>query len=260
MTTLNRFATAVLLACSFLILSNLQPAYAKGNAKQHQSRARKHQHKYLGMAKKNAKSKRKGKAKGKARKKRSRQYSYANPGRHRQKQSGSVRAHRKSAGGNLSTSVNGIVGILTGVSGIDETIFAFGGDASYPVTGNVTVDGGLLYWGISHNVGFVSINVSVLTVDAGPIYHVPLSRSTSFCFGGRFGLARVSVETQGDLLGYDMSASASESTFLGTAVGGIRYASGSLTMGAELRKILFTEDALSDFDGIYALGVLGVNL
>jgi hypothetical protein len=158
-----------------------------------------------------------------------------------------------SSGLSNQTTGRGLLGFFMG----KNSAMIFGAGVTVPRTKTMALDGGLDYV----KVGNEYLSVSMLRFAGGGAYIIPTGRDSAARFGGRLGIARVTVSYtippifEGD---EPISESKSSSSLYGELRGAYEMKLGSLIAGGEIQIPIFYADKTSGTEGIAIYGSLGV--
>lgn len=157
--------------------------------------------------------------------------------------------------------VRGVIGPYLGTEIEDVTILAMGGDYVYQISENIEIIGGLLYWStgeeIEFNNGSITYIFTALAFDGGANYLLHLSDSFSLGFGGRVGIYNLSAEITYEPDPQGLGATESDSEFVISPSASANYhLSQNISLGAELRKPMISNEDYDNLKGYYFLGSL----
>jgi hypothetical protein len=157
--------------------------------------------------------------------------------------------------------IGGVIGVVESLDGVEDTILAFGADVGYAMSPQVVPEFGVLYWSYDRSSEYIEASVSMLNVDGGARYVIPVTDSFRFGIGGRMGYAQLTSEvtTRSFLTLADRSASSTESSLHLGILGGPQFVLGQFTAGLDVRApLLFFDDKFDEFDPLYLLASVGL--
>jgi hypothetical protein len=159
-----------------------------------------------------------------------------------------------------SSASNGVESkkIVRGLLGLyiqDGSNLIFGVDGTYPSTSTIAWEGGLDYLKFGNEI----FSVSLMHFAGGAMYVMPINPTTVVRFGGRAGIARVTVSTTlfSDEEG---STSASSSTFFGEARAAVETEFNGMMAGAVVKLPIFYGSNTAGTRSISLLGTFGLAL
>jgi hypothetical protein len=150
------------------------------------------------------------------------------------------------------TTGRGLIGFFMG----ENSAMIFGAGMTLPRSKTMALDGGLDYV----KVGSEYVSVSMLRFAGGGSYIFSTNQNSTFRFGGRLGIARVTVSYtlpaifEGDEA---VTESASSSSLYGELRSAYEIKMGSLVVGGEVQIPIFYADKTSGTEGLAIYASLG---